>query len=110
LRTMRRPVRLPVRTTAPHSTDADAGATLTVDLPTNTLRLWRGFHVVRTYPVATATVPYSTPVGRWRIVAKEHDPVWINPGDTWSKGMPPEIPPGPSNPLGLRALRTSAPG
>ena len=110
LRVMRDRVRLPVRTIAPRTTDAALGATITVDLTTNTLRLWRGFRVVRTYPVATATAPYSTPVGRWGIVAKELHPVWINPGDQWSKSMPPQIPPGPSNPLGLRALRTSAPG
>ena len=84
--------------------------TITIDLTTNTLRLYDGFRVIRTYPVATATSPYSTPIGRWEVIEKEHDPVWINPGSAWSASMPATIPPGPSNPLGLRALRTSASG
>src|SRR5438445_4485724 len=54
--------------------------------------------------------PDSTPIGTWQVVGKELHPVWINPGDAWAASMPPVIPPGPDNPLGLRALRLSAPG
>ena len=91
-------------------TDDELGRTITVDLTTNVLRLYDGFHVIRTFPVATAISPYNTPIGRYHIIEKEHDPVWINPGSPWAASMPPMIPPGPSNPLGLRALRTSASG
>ena len=34
----------------------------------------------------------------------------MNPHDEWSKNEPETIPPGPGNPLGLRALNLSAPG
>ena len=36
--------------------------------------------------------------------------MWINPGTPWAASMPPMIGPGPSNPLGLRALRLDASG
>jgi hypothetical protein len=37
-------------------------------------------------------------------------PTWVNPApDTWGASMPESIPPGISNPLGLRALNWSAP-
>jgi lipoprotein-anchoring transpeptidase ErfK/SrfK len=91
-------------------TEAKLGRTITVDLTTNTLHLYDGFQVIRTYPVATAITPYSTPIGTWHVVQKEHDPVWINPGTPWAASMPPMIPAGPSNPLGLRALRLDAAG
>jgi lipoprotein-anchoring transpeptidase ErfK/SrfK len=110
LRTDAPAVRLPVTTLPPKVTDAKLGKTITVDLSTNTLRLYDGFRVQRTYPVATATTPYSTPIGTWHVVEKELHPVWINPGTAWAAGMPKEIGPGPANPLGLRALRLDAPG
>jgi hypothetical protein len=37
-------------------------------------------------------------------------PTWVNPApDTWGADMPESIPPGPGNPLGLRAINWSAP-
>ena len=36
--------------------------------------------------------------------------MWINPGTPWAASMPPMIPAGPDNPLGLRALALDAPG
>ena len=103
-------VRLPVAHPRPKVTAARLGETITVDLSTNTLRLYDGLRVVRTYPVATAMSPYSTPVGTWHVVGKEFNPVWVNPGTAWAASMPKVIPPGPANPLGLRALQLDAPG
>lgn len=103
-------VALPVSPLRPRVTAANLGTTITVDLTTNMLRLYSGLHVVRTYPVATATTPFSTPIGTWRVVAKDPHPVWINPGSAWAKSMPAMIPAGPANPLGLRALALNAPG
>lgn len=110
LRTNAPSVALPLAQSAPKVTDAKLGKTITVDLSTNTLRLYDGFRVLRTYPVATATTPYSTPIGTWHVIQKELHPVWINPGTAWAADMPKEIGPGPANPLGLRALRLDAPG
>jgi lipoprotein-anchoring transpeptidase ErfK/SrfK len=48
-----------------------------------------------------AMSPFSTPIGTWQVEEKELHPVWINPA-TRGPSMPPMIPPGPDNPLGLR--------
>jgi lipoprotein-anchoring transpeptidase ErfK/SrfK len=38
-------------------------------------------------------------------------PTWVNPDpEGWGASMPAMIPPGPSNPLGLRAINWSASG
>ncbi len=103
-------VRVPVVPVRPAVSDAQLGETITVDLTTNTLHLYNGLRIVRTYPVATATTPFSTPIGTWHVAGKELHPVWINPGSAWAASMPAMIPPGPGNPLGLRALRLDAPG
>ena len=110
LRTNATEVRLPVTPSPPKVTDAKLGKTITVDLSTNSLRLYDGFRVQRTFPVATATQPYSTPIGTWHVVEKMLHPVWVNPGTPWAASMPKQIGPGPANPLGLRALRLDAPG
>jgi len=107
-------VRLPVETVEPEVTDASLGKTLTVDETTNTLRLWDGFHVVRTYPVATAMFGFTTPIGVWHVVNKVENPTWVNPclgqPGCWAASEPATIPPGPDNPLGTRALYLDAPG
>ena len=41
---------------------------------------------------------------------KERNPSWSNPGSSWATGMPSYIAPGPGNPLGTRAMATSASG
>jgi lipoprotein-anchoring transpeptidase ErfK/SrfK len=104
-------VRLPVRTLPPDRPDAAAGTTITVDLSTNTLRLYQRLEPVKTYPVATARAGFTTPTGTWQVVTKLVDPSWHNPApDGWGAGMPLVIPPGPGNPLGTRALALNAPG
>jgi hypothetical protein len=111
LRAWQREVTLPVRRVLPEVTEKDLGKTLTVDLTTNTLRLYDGFKVIRTYDVGTAMQGYSTPPGTWKVIDKHENPVWVNPApDGWGKDMPRMIPGGPSNPLGTRALYMDAPG
>src|SRR5439155_1245204 len=98
--------------THPKTTDDELGKTIAVDLSHNELHLWNGFHVVKTYPVATAQPGFSTPVGRWEVVDKVEMPTWVNPcpgGGCWAASEPPTIGPGLSNPLGLRALYRRAP-
>jgi lipoprotein-anchoring transpeptidase ErfK/SrfK len=104
-------VRLPVQTLLPDRPDAAAGATITIDLSTNTLRLYRRLELVKTYSVATARAGFTTPMGTWLVVRKLVDPSWHNPAPHgWGAGMPLVIPPGPGNPLGTRALALNAPG
>ena len=76
----------------------------------NTLRLYRGMRLVRTFRVATGQAIYPTPAGVWRIVDKQRNPWWYPPTyDAWAKGLRP-VPPGPSNPLGTRWMGLNTPG
>ncbi|HET9671648.1 MAG TPA: L,D-transpeptidase family protein [Actinomycetota bacterium] len=87
------------------------GATIVVDVGTNTLDLYDGFRVVRTWDVATAKPGWVTPVGEWSLYRKAEDPTWYNPAlDSWGAGLPAVIPGGPGNPMGTRALYITAPG
>jgi lipoprotein-anchoring transpeptidase ErfK/SrfK len=104
-------VRVPMRTLAPKVTDESLGRTIVVDISENHLYLYDGFDVVRQYNVATAAEGFVTPVGTWSIVNKVENPSWTNPDpEGWGADMPLYIPPGPSNPLGTRALYLNAPG
>jgi lipoprotein-anchoring transpeptidase ErfK/SrfK len=104
-------VRLPVQPVAAQVTPDDLGYTIVVRKSENMLYLYDGFKVVKSYPVATAAPGYDTPTGQWSIINKVENPTWHNPApDGWGAGEPLEIPPGPGNPLGTRALYLDAPG
>ena len=104
-------ISLPIAKVQPKIPDAKLGKTIVVQLSNNTLYLYDGFKVIRTYRVATAMPAYTTPVGVWSVVNKQENPTWYNPApDTWGASLPPSIPPGPGNPLGTRALYLNAPG
>ena len=91
-------------------TIARFGPVIVVTRATNTLRLYDGRKLVRTFPVATGQAIYPTPAGVWRIMVKQLDPWWYPPTyDEWAKGLKP-VPPGPSNPLGTRWMGLNAPG
>ncbi len=107
----RRTVHIGMRTLEPDVTVASLGRTIVVDLSENMLYLYEGFEPSRRYRVATAAEGFSTPVGTWTVINKVENPSWTNPDpDGWGSSMPAYIPPGPSNPLGTRALYLSAPG
>jgi lipoprotein-anchoring transpeptidase ErfK/SrfK len=113
MRSRKPAIDLPVLTVEPTVTEDTMGKTLTVDLSSNTLRLFDGLDLERTYPVATARYGFTTPVGEWSVVNKVEDPTWVNPcpdGGCWAADEPPTIGPGPDNPLGTRALYLDAPG
>jgi hypothetical protein len=76
----------------------------------NMLKLYREGKLVKKYAVATGTGGYPTPHGQFRVTAKRLNPTWYNPHASWSQNMPEFIPPGPSNPLGTRAMNLSASG
>jgi lipoprotein-anchoring transpeptidase ErfK/SrfK len=102
---------LPVNDVKPQVPDADLGYTIVISRADNELSLYDGYDVVKTYPVATAARGYETPSGSWTIVGKAENPTWTNPAPNgWGAGAPAQIPPGPGNPLGTRALYLDAPG
>jgi lipoprotein-anchoring transpeptidase ErfK/SrfK len=104
-------VRLPMHDVRPKVTPETIGPTIVVHVDTNTLDLYDGFRVVRTWDVATAKPGYITPPGEWTIYRMAVNPTWHNPAlDSWGAGLPAVIPGGPGNPMGTRALYITAPG
>ena len=87
-----------------------SGPVIVITRAANTLRLYSGNALVRTFRVATGQAIYPTPAGVWRIMDKQRNPWWYPPTyDSWAKGLKP-VPPGPTNPLGTRWMGLSAPG
>jgi L,D-transpeptidase ErfK/SrfK len=85
------------------------------------MRLFRfkrsgGQLAVSTYPVGVGTEERPSPMGKMVITRKKHRPTWYVPAsiarDHRQKGdpLPPQVPPGPLNPLGEYALYLSAAG
>lgn len=101
---------LKVKEIAPEVTSDAFGQVLLVRIGENKLYLYEGGEITHSWPVATGQPEYPTPTGMYSITEKRYLPTWINPApDTWGADLPAEIPPGPGNPLGLRALNWSAP-
>lgn len=103
-------IELPVAQVVPAVDDARLGKTIFVQLGLRKLTLYNGAQIEKEYRVAVGTGGYPTPTGWWKIVNKRKNPSWSNPGSAWAKGMPRTIGPGPSNPLGTRALDLNASG
>jgi lipoprotein-anchoring transpeptidase ErfK/SrfK len=68
------------------------------------LYFYQGGALQKVYNVAVGLPGYETPIGSWRIVSKQVNPTWYNPGSPWAASMPRTIGPGAGNPLGTRAL------
>jgi lipoprotein-anchoring transpeptidase ErfK/SrfK len=106
----RAPLQLITHPVPPARTAATYGPVVVVTRGENTLRLYDGTTLVRTFRVATGQAIYPTPAGLWHIVDKQRDPWWYPPTyDTWAKGLKP-VPPGPDNPLGTRWMGLDAAG
>jgi lipoprotein-anchoring transpeptidase ErfK/SrfK len=106
----RAPLRLIVHSTRAKRTAAHFGPVIVITRGVNTLRLYNGKKLVRTFRVATGQAIYPTPGGIWHIVDKQRDPWWYPPTyDSWAQGLKP-VPPGPSNPLGTRWMGLDAAG
>jgi lipoprotein-anchoring transpeptidase ErfK/SrfK len=107
---VRTPLRLITHAVPAKRTVASFGPVIVVTRAANTLRLYNGLKLVRTFSVATGQAIYPTPAGIWFIKDKQKDPWWYPPTyDAWAKGLKP-VPPGPSNPLGTRWMGLNAPG
>jgi lipoprotein-anchoring transpeptidase ErfK/SrfK len=106
----RAPLQLITHPVRPKTTVASFGPVIVITRATNTLRLYDGRTLVRTFRVATGQAIYPTPAGLWHIVDKQRDPWWYPPTyDTWARGLKP-VPPGPDNPLGTRWMGLDAAG
>jgi lipoprotein-anchoring transpeptidase ErfK/SrfK len=106
----RGPLRLVTHAVAPKRTAAGFGHVIVITRGANTLRLYDGTQLVRSFRVATGQAIYPTPAGIWRIVDMQRDPWWYPPTyDEWAKGLKP-VPPGPGNPLGTRWMGLNSPG
>jgi L,D-transpeptidase catalytic domain/Putative peptidoglycan binding domain len=104
-------IELPLERIEPEVTRDDLGHTIVVDLSDLELTLYEGLKVDRTYAVAAGSPSYPTPPGEWEIIDKVENPTWTNPApDGWGKDLPLQIGPGPTNPLGTRALYLNSPG
>ncbi len=86
------------------------GRLIIVNLSEHKLYLYDRESLVAEYGVANGTASYPTPAGQFKIVSKQSNPSWYNPGSAWASGMPKSIGPGYNNPLGLRAMALNASG
>jgi hypothetical protein len=77
------------------SADSTTGkASIEVNLPSQTLSLYKDGVLLKEYPVCVGKQSTPTPQGEYRVVYKTVNPYWINKDDV--------VPPGPRNPLGGR--------
>ena len=104
------PLALSTVAVAPKITRDNIGRTIVVVLAQRRLYLYKNAKLWKTYRCAIGQPRYPTPRGTFKVIGKKSMPSWTNPGSAWAKGMPAYIPPGPNNPLGLRALYLNAPG
>jgi lipoprotein-anchoring transpeptidase ErfK/SrfK len=105
----RAPLQLLTHPVPAKRTVANFGPVIVITRGANTLKLYDGRRLVRTFRVATGQAVYPTPAGVWRIVDKQRNPWWRPPASPWARGLKP-IPPGPGNPLGTRWMGLDASG
>jgi L,D-transpeptidase ErfK/SrfK len=71
---------------------------------------------VETFPIGIGREGWATPTGETEVVSKARDPVWFVPASIRKEHaeagdpLPPQVPPGPDNPLGTRVLGLGLPG
>ena len=101
---------LPVKATQPETTADEFDQVLLTRIGENKLYLYENGEITHEWIIATGLPEYPTPTGLWEVTEKRYMPTWINPDPSgWGASMPASIPPGPGNPLGLRAINWSAP-
>lgn len=93
-----------------------------INIPDRTLYYFQQGVLITSLPVALGSVTknekyvWQTPVGKFRITAKMKNPTWTVPPsiqtemEEQGKEVIVSIPPGPENPLGKYAIKTSLPG
>lgn len=95
---------------------------IVINIPDRTLYYFEKGRLVTYVPVALGTpnktenFVWHTPTGRFKIIDKQKDPTWTVPPSIQEemrlegKEVITSIPPGPDNPLGKYAMKTSLPG
>ncbi len=95
---------------------------IVINIPDRTLYYFKEGRLATTLPVALGvprkgtSFDWMTPTGKFRVVAKQKDPTWYVPRSIRSemeargKDVKTVVPPGPRNPLGKYAIKTSLPG
>lgn len=98
---------------------------IVINIPDRTLYYFRLGKLAVSMPVALGAAKkanksdkydWETPTGKFKIVAKQKDPTWYVPRsiqtemEDLGKEVITSIPPGPENPLGKYAIKTSLPG
>ncbi|MHB8881576.1 MAG: L,D-transpeptidase family protein [Thermodesulfovibrionales bacterium] len=93
-----------------------------VNIPDRTLYYFKEGQIETVFPVALGMRPrqeaadWTTPLGKFTILRKAKNPSWYVPKsiqeemEEEGKSVEPIVPPGPDNPLGRYALKTSIPG
>jgi len=110
LGTTKRTVNARVDRVPPVIVDSMFGKFIIINLAAFSLTLYNREQPLAQFPVACGSPSYPSPAGMWKVVEKQRNPSWKNPGSAWAKSMPAYIPPGPGNPLGTRALALNASG
>jgi lipoprotein-anchoring transpeptidase ErfK/SrfK len=104
-------VDLAIKTEAPDVTSDAYDEVLLVRIGENKLYHYENGKIAHSWTVATGLPEYPTPSGIYSVTELRFMPTWVNPApDGWGASMPAMIPPGPGNPLGLRAINWSASG
>jgi len=95
---------------------------IVINIPDRMLYYLRDGEVASMFPVALGMPPkkdsadWTTPLGKFTVLRKEKNPSWYVPKsiqeEMEEEGKPVEtiVPPGPENPLGRYAIKTSIPG
>jgi len=93
-----------------------------INIPDRTLYSFRNSHLVQSFPVgmglltSKTTTSWKTPIGKFEVIAKMKDPTWYVPPSIQEemalegKEVITSVPPGPDNPLGRYAIKTTLPG
>lgn len=93
-----------------------------INVPDRTLYFFRNSRLVRSFPVGMGLLRsktssnWKTPIGKFSVISKEKDPTWHVPPsiqeemEQEGKEVITSVAPGPDNPLGRYAVKTSLPG
>ena len=72
---------------------------IVINIPSRTLWVYSGNHIIKYYPVGVGRIGYMTPLGHYAITQKVLDPGWENPYLPQGRMR---MAPGRENPLGTR--------
>ncbi|MCX5963184.1 MAG: L,D-transpeptidase [Cyanobacteria bacterium] len=86
----------PVMVTSPAFTPVEESIRLVVQRGKRRVLVYRGTTVLAKYPIAVGKTGWETPIGDFKVLTKEENPVF----KSFKTGM--IIEPGPDNPLGVR--------